>query len=111
MGICGRRGDLSVWVWERCGDSTASWQAAGTGPAAASRARPVPFTLPRRTGGVTRDGRVGGADPSCLSSQAKEEKPRRSSGVSAGGMWMAEWEQREHATAVSIVGQQNPCSP
>jgi hypothetical protein len=45
MGIWGRREDLSVWVWERCGDSTAGWLAVGTGPAAASRARSVPFTL------------------------------------------------------------------
>jgi hypothetical protein len=111
MGIWGRRGYLSVWVWELCGDSTAGWLAAGTGPATASRARPVPFTPPRRPGGVTREGRVGGADPSRLSSQAEEEKPRRSSGVSAGGMWMAEWEQREHTTTISVVGQQNPCAP
>jgi hypothetical protein len=31
-GDLGRRGDLSVWVWERCGDSTAGWQAARTQP-------------------------------------------------------------------------------
>jgi hypothetical protein len=111
MGIWGRRGDLSVWVWERCGDSTAGWEAPGTNPTTASRARLVPFTLSRRPGVVTCEGRVGGADPSHLSSQAKEDKLRRRSGVSGGGMWMAEREQHEHTAAGSVVGQQKPCAP
>jgi hypothetical protein len=110
-GDLGEEGDLSVWVWERCGDSTAGWEAPGTNPTTASRARLVPFTLSRRPGVVTCEGRVGGADPSRLSSQAKEDKVRRRSGVSGGGMWMAEREQHEHTAAGSVVGQQKPCAP